>query len=119
MFENVCGKNVVFGVCGMVLVKEQFMICVVFLYYIFFYLLDYFVNVVQLLGCQWFFYIDMVCGFLFVFMVVNYIVSDLYCVIDYLFGFMSVVEGFVFMVGLMVGYVYICIWLCEGFVVVC
>lgn len=56
-------------------------------------------------------HIDAIRGLLLVFMAVNHIPSDLRVVTDHPFGFMSAAEGFVFMAGLMAGYIYTRKWL--------
>jgi hypothetical protein len=60
-------------------------------------------------------HIDTVRGLLLVLMAVNHIPSDLRVVTDHPFGFMSAAEGFVFMAGLMAGYVYTRKWLRGNF----
>ncbi|ATC65296.1 hypothetical protein CMV30_15815 [Nibricoccus aquaticus] len=60
-------------------------------------------------------HIDTLRGLLLVLMAVNHIPSDLHAVTDHPFGFMSAAEGFVFMAGLMAGYVYTRKWLRGNF----
>lgn len=55
-------------------------------------------------------HIDTIRGLLLVLMAVNHIPSDLHTVTDHPFGFMSAAEGFVFMAGLMAGFVYTRKW---------
>jgi hypothetical protein len=60
-------------------------------------------------------HIDTIRGLLLVFMAVNHIPGDIHAVTDHPFGFMSAAEGFVFMAGLMAGYVYTRKWLGGNF----
>jgi hypothetical protein len=56
-------------------------------------------------------HIDTIRGLLLVLMALNHIPSDLHAVTDHPLGFMSAAEGFVFMAGLMAGFVYTRTWL--------
>jgi hypothetical protein len=55
-------------------------------------------------------HIDALRGLLLVFMAINHIPSALHVITDHPFGYMSAAEGFVFLAGLMAGYVYTRVW---------
>jgi hypothetical protein len=55
-------------------------------------------------------HVDTLRGLLLVLMAINHIPSALHAVTDHPFGYMSAAEGFVFMAGLMAGYVYTRTW---------
>ncbi len=59
--------------------------------------------------------VDTIRGLLLVIMAVNHITSPLHAVTDHPLGFMSAAEGFVFMAGLMAGFVYTRTWRRSGF----
>jgi hypothetical protein len=112
------GKNATFGARGTAPAKEQFMTCAALSHHTSSHPSDHSANAARSPGRRRLLHIDTVRGLLLVLMAVNHIASDLHRVTDHPFGFMSAAEGFVFMAGLMAGYVYTRTWLREGFAAV-